>query len=40
MTITICPESEADLDAIWLLTKAAFDGRPYAGGDEQDLVNS
>jgi len=40
MTITIRPESEADLDAIWLLTRADFDGRPYAGGDEQDLVNS
>lgn len=40
MTIAIRPERTSDRDAIWQLTKAAFEGRPYAGGDEQDLVDS
>lgn len=30
------PEDEAD---IYTLTAAAFDGKPYAGGDEQDVVD-
>jgi len=40
MTITIRPESEPDHAAIWNLTKSAFKGKPYAGGDEQDLIDS
>ncbi len=32
-------ETSADIDPIYQLTKAAFEGRPYAAGDEQDVVN-
>jgi putative acetyltransferase len=35
----IRPETAADEKAIYDLTKAAFAPMPYAGGDEQDLVN-
>lgn len=37
--ISIRPEIEADHAAIYDLTQAAFQGKPYAGGDEQDLIN-
>ncbi len=32
-------ELSGDIDPIYQLTKAAFEGRPYAAGDEQDVVN-
>jgi len=32
-------EIPSDREAIWYLTKAAFEGRPYAAGDEQDLID-
>ena len=38
-TPTIRPEKPEDRDAIWQLTKDAFTGRPYAGGDEQDVID-
>ena len=37
--ISIRPEQPDDHDAIWQITKDAFADMPYAGGDEQDLVN-
>jgi putative acetyltransferase len=40
VTFTIRPEQPADQDAIYNLTKVAFAPMPYAGGDEQDLVNA
>ena len=39
MAIEIRRERSGDEAAIYLVTEAAFQGRPYAGGDEQDLVN-
>jgi putative acetyltransferase len=39
MGIVIRPEEESDRHAIWELTKSAFEGRPYADGDEQDLID-
>lgn len=38
--VVIRPEQPQDREAIWTVTKAAFSGRPYAGGDEQDLINT
>jgi len=35
----IRPETSEDIDAIHLVTEAAFRGRPYAGGDEQDVID-
>lgn len=35
----IRPEVAADEQAIHALTEEAFRGKPYAGGDEQDLVD-
>lgn len=32
-----CPE---DVQTIYDLTKAAFKGRPFGAGDEQDLINA
>lgn len=37
--LVITQEESADCDAIYRLTKLAFAGRPYAEGDEQDLIN-
>ncbi len=39
MDVRISEEIPADRDAIHQVTKRAFTGRPYAGGDEQDLVD-
>ena len=39
MTVTIRTETPEDLQDIWQVTKDAFADMPYAGGDEQDLVN-
>lgn len=39
MTITIRPECAEDHAAIYSITKRAFAPMPYAGGDEQDLIN-
>ncbi len=39
-TISIRPEITADHGAIHELTKRAFAPMPYAGGDEQDLINT
>ena len=39
MTIEIRGERPGDEAAIYRVTEAAFKGRPYAAGDEQDLVN-
>ena len=38
--ITIRPEKDIDHTAIWQITKDAFAGKAYAGGDEQDLINN
>jgi putative acetyltransferase len=38
MDLIIRPESTADHAAIYDLTKRAFAPMPYAGGDEQDLI--
>lgn len=35
----IRPETAADAPAIRALTAAAFRGKPYAGGDEQDVID-
>lgn len=40
MNILIRPETTADQEAIWELTRSAFEGKPYASGDEQDLIDS
>ena len=37
--IEIRPETPSDQGAIYGITADAFRGRPYAGGDEQDVVN-
>ena len=37
--ITIRPEQATDYAGIYDMTQAAFQGRPYADGDEQDLIN-
>jgi len=39
MSIEIRPERPGDEAAIYQITADAFRGRPYAGGNEQDLVN-
>jgi putative acetyltransferase len=39
MDLDIRPESPGDHAAIYDLTKRAFAPMPYAGGDEQDLIN-
>jgi putative acetyltransferase len=40
MSIVIRPEAESDRRAIWEVTRSAFEGRPYAAGDEQDLIDN
>lgn len=37
--IVLRPETDADIPVIHALTKRAFLGRPYAGGDEQEVVD-
>lgn len=37
--LVITQEGPADYDGIYRVTKLAFTGRPYADGDEQDLIN-
>ncbi len=39
MELTIRPETGADVTTIHHITKVAFSDMPYAGGDEQDLVD-
>jgi len=39
MAIEIRREESGDEAAIYCVTETAFQGRPYADGDEQDLVN-
>jgi putative acetyltransferase len=39
MDLNIRPETTVDHAAIYDLTKRAFAPMPYAGGDEQDLIN-
>ena len=39
MSVEIRPEKAGDEAAIYKVTADAFRGRPYAGGDEQDLLN-
>jgi putative acetyltransferase len=39
-TITIRPETSADQAAIYDVTQRAFAPMPYAGGDEQDLIDT
>jgi putative acetyltransferase len=39
-TISIRPEQAADHAAIYDITKRAFAPMPYAGGDEQDLIDT
>lgn len=39
MNLTIRPETPGDHAEIYDLTKRAFAPMPYAGGDEQDLIN-
>jgi putative acetyltransferase len=39
MDLHIRPEAPSDHAAIYDLTKRAFAQMPYAGGDEQDLIN-
>lgn len=39
MDVTIRPEECSDRLAIWEVTRKAFEGRPYADGDEQDLID-
>jgi putative acetyltransferase len=38
-TISIRPEQAADQAVIYDITRSAFAHMPYAGGDEEDLVN-
>ena len=40
MTIIVRPEKQSDREIIWELTKLAFSGKPYAGGNEQDLIDN
>ena len=40
MEISIRPENISDHELIYDLTKRAFANMPFAGGDEQDLVNA
>ena len=40
MTIIVRPEKKSDREIIWELTKLAFSGKPYAGGNEQDLIDN
>ena len=37
--LVITQVGPADYAEIYRVTKLAFTGRPYAGGDEQDLIN-
>jgi putative acetyltransferase len=37
-TLEIRQEIESDFDQIHAVTELAFRGRPYAGGDEQDVI--
>lgn len=38
--IEIRPERNEDAPAIWHVTELAFRGKPYAGGNEQDLIDN
>lgn len=38
-TLTLRAEQPQDLPGIHQLTRLAFSGRPYAGGDEQDVID-
>lgn len=40
MSLVLRDESPDDIPAIYEVVQDAFRGRPYAGGDEQDLVNA
>ena len=40
MAVTIRAEAKSDRRSIWALTKDAFAGKPYADGDEQDLIDA
>lgn len=40
MTPLIRPEEEGDVEAIYTLTKTAFQDMPYSDGDEQDVINA
>lgn len=40
MSIVIRPEESVDHDAIYDLTRRAFAPKPFAAGDEQDLINA
>ena len=40
MNLKIREEAAGDIEAIYEVTRSAFASRPYAAGDEQDLVNS
>ena len=40
MSIVIRPENSSDHSSILRVTQSAFEGRPYADGDEQDLIDS
>jgi putative acetyltransferase len=40
VSLTLRPETLGDHAAIYALTKRAFAPMPYAGGDEQDLINA
>lgn len=40
MSITIRVENESDVAAIRDITERAFAGKPYAGGNEQDVIEN
>ena len=40
MSISIRPQRERDREAIWEVTRLAFEGQQYADGDEQDLIDT
>lgn len=40
MNITIRPETETDRKGVWEVTRSAFSDKPYADGDEQDLIDN
>jgi predicted N-acetyltransferase YhbS len=37
--VVVRPEKDQDVRAIWQVTKQAFEGRPYADGTEQDIID-
>jgi len=38
--VVIRPESSHDVGAIRIVTQRAFEGRPYSGGNEQDIIDA